>query len=144
MHEEKLYQQVEEEFTATLIRARRTLRRRARQIHPELQPAGYKVLALLMKRDGQQQNELAEHLEIDKATVSRIIKQLETQGLITRISDPADRRAQLVSITDEARTSWIATGTEARQNLRRKLDEWSDEDVQRFAELLHRLNAAED
>ena len=140
MHDEELFTTVEREFTTTLLRARQTLMQRAKAIHPELQAPGYRILAILVHHDSQQQGFLAESLQLDKATISRLVKQLETQGLITRAADPKDGRAQLVSITERARDAWYASGQAQRQRLRDKLEDWSTEDVQRFADLLHRLN----
>ncbi|WP_404287119.1 MarR family winged helix-turn-helix transcriptional regulator [Glutamicibacter arilaitensis] len=140
MHDEKLLSEVEKEFTATLLRARQTIRERAKEIHPELQAPGYRILSFLVHHDAQQQGVLAEHLELDKATISRMVKQLETMGLITRTSDPNDGRAQLVSVTGKAREAWKASGNTLRARLHRRLAEWDESDVRRFADLLHRMN----
>ena len=140
MHDEKLLNLVEKEFTATLLRARQSLRERARSIHPDLQAPGYRILSFLIHNDAQQQGVLAEHLELDKATISRMVKQLETMGLITRTPDPADGRAQLVSITPSAREAWKVSGHTLRTRLHSRLSEWDEADVRRFADLLHRMN----
>jgi len=140
MHDDDLLTSLENEFTTTLLRARQTLLRRAKAIHPDLQAPGYRILSILVREDSQQQGYLAEVLQLDKATISRLVKQLETQGLITRAPDPADGRAQLVSVTDSAREAWRSSGQALRQRLRDRLGEWSTEDVTRFTDLLHRLN----
>ncbi|PRA00460.1 MarR family transcriptional regulator [Arthrobacter sp. MYb211] len=140
MHDEKLLSEVEKEFTTTLLRARQTIRERAKAIHPELQAPGYRILSFLIHHDAQQQGVLAEHLELDKATISRMVKQLETMGLITRTSDPNDGRAQLVSVTGKAREAWKVSGNTLRERLHRRLSEWDETDVRRFADLLHRMN----
>lgn len=140
MHDDDLLTSLENEFTTTLLRARQTLLRRAKAIHPDLQAPGYRILSILVREDSQQQGYLAEVLQLDKATISRLVKQLETQGLITRAPDPTDGRAQLVSVTDHAREAWRSSGQALRQRLRDRLGEWSTEDVTRFTDLLHRLN----
>lgn len=140
MHDDHLLNALENEFTIVLLHARQTLLRRAKEIHPDLQAPGYRILSILIREDAQQQGYLAESLQLDKATISRLVKQLEGQGLISRVTDPSDGRAQLVSISDMAREAWVSTGESVRQRLHDRLNEWSPVDVQRFTDLLHRLN----
>lgn len=141
MHDDELLNALEHEFTTVLLHARQTLLRRAKEIHPDLQAPGYRILSILAHDDAQQQGFLAEALQLDKATISRLVKQLEAQGLISRITDPSDGRAQLVSMTQTAREAWASSGNTVRQRLHDRLAEWSAEDVQRFTDLLHRLNS---
>ncbi len=142
MQEDKLMQTVEEEFTAILMRARQLLTRRAKIIHPELQDPGYRLLAVVIQEDGQQQSVLAEKLRLDKATVSRLVAHLESLKLVSRAPDPKDGRAQLVSATKTAREKWRSSGDALRQELRRHLGEWEEDDLREFGILLHRLNAS--
>lgn len=140
MHDEDLLKTLENEFTTVLLHARQTLLRRAKEIHPDLQAPGYRILSILIHEDAQQQGYLAEVLQLDKATISRLVKQLENQQLISRMADPSDGRAQLVSITDSAREAWTSSGLAVRQRMHDRLNEWSAEDIYRFTDLLHRLN----
>lgn len=137
-----LIQDVENEFSTMVYKARIAIRRRAQSIHPELQPLGYKVLSVLVRHAAHQQIALAEELDVDKATMSRTIKQLEVQELVTRIPDPADGRAMLVSITHSARTSFIASGTRSRNLMRERLATWEPEEIKSFSDLLARLNVS--
>ena len=75
--------------------------------------------------------------------MSRTIKQLQSQGLVTREPDPSDGRAMLVSITDAAREAWVASGTRARILMRERLSNWDPSEIRRFADLLARLNDSE-
>ena len=144
MHDEQLYSQAEREFTTTLLNARKNLIRRARQIHPDLQAPGFRLIALLGRNDGQQQGALAEQLDLDQATISRMVKNLEAMGLVQRAVDPADGRAQLVSLTSTARANWESSGQYYSQKLRSRIDAWSPEELVRFIDLLQRLNAPDD
>lgn len=137
-----LIQDVENEFSTMVYKARIAIRRRAQSIHPELQPLGYKVLSVLVRQTAHQQIALAEELEVDKATMSRTIKQLQVQGLVTRTPDPADGRAMLVSITPSARASFVASGIGSRTLLRERLASWEPDEIKRFSDLLARLNVS--
>ncbi|MFC1961339.1 MarR family winged helix-turn-helix transcriptional regulator, partial [Chloroflexota bacterium] len=86
-----------------------------------LQPLGltipqYRVLLLLNQQDGLRLTTLSEHLIRAKSTITRIIDQLERQGLVTRSSDLEDRRAQRVLLTD-AGASLMEKACIAQENM---------------------------
>ena len=55
--------------------------------------AQWRVLAQLRRREGINQTDLAEILEIETITLGRHIDRLEAKGWVERRPDPADRRA---------------------------------------------------
>jgi DNA-binding MarR family transcriptional regulator len=54
------------------------------------------VLAHLSRQDGMMQTELADALDVGKASLGILIDRLEAAGLIERREDPQDRRAKRV------------------------------------------------
>jgi DNA-binding MarR family transcriptional regulator len=46
---------------------------------------------------------LQQHLGVEGAVVTRIVKQLEAEGIVTRCADPQDNRFTLVELTPETR-----------------------------------------
>jgi MarR family transcriptional regulator for hemolysin len=65
--------------------------------------AQWAVLAKLEQSEGLKQAELAEMLDIQPITLTRLIDRLHANGLIERRADPADRRAKRLYLTDKAR-----------------------------------------
>lgn len=63
----------------------------------------YVFLLALYERDGISQEELSDQLMIDKGTTARALYKLEKAGYVIRQTDPEDRRAYNVFITDKAR-----------------------------------------
>ncbi len=59
------------------------------------------LLAHLYRVDGLTQTELADILELEKATVGKTIDRLEESGWVFRKSDPADRRVNRICLTDK-------------------------------------------
>lgn len=59
----------------------------------DLTRAQWRVLAWLRRREGINQTELADILEIETITLCRHIDRLEAKGWVERRRDPADRRA---------------------------------------------------
>lgn len=84
----------------------------SREIHTfiarELEPFGigsgqFPFLMRLLHHDGISQEILIKDLNCDRATGTRAINKLEENGYVLRETDPRDRRAYRVCLTDKAR-----------------------------------------
>ncbi|HEV2596604.1 MAG TPA: MarR family transcriptional regulator [Sphingomicrobium sp.] len=64
--------------------------------------AQWKVLFRLNRNPGMRQIELADMLDIEPITLSRIIDRLEERDLVERLADPTDRRAWRLHVTAKA------------------------------------------
>lgn len=64
--------------------------------------AQWKVLFRLHRQPGLRQIELADMLDIEPITLSRIVDRLEESGLVERRPDPSDRRAWRLHVTARA------------------------------------------
>ena len=64
--------------------------------------AQWKVLFRLERQPGLRQIELADMLDIEPITLSRIVDRLEEAALVERVADPADRRAWRLHVTAKA------------------------------------------
>jgi MarR family transcriptional regulator for hemolysin len=65
--------------------------------------AQWVVLVRLDRFEGLKQSELAEMLDLQPITLTRLLDRLCDNGLIERRSDPADRRAKRLYLTPAAR-----------------------------------------
>lgn len=135
-----LIDEVEGQFATMFVNARNSLRARAAAIDPCLSPMGYKVLAIIWRDGPRQQGCVAEEMEVDKALMSRTIKQLEQFGLVERSIDPSDGRALLVSMSEQARDRFAKTVSRARRVLHDRLADWDLDEVRRFTDLMAKLN----
>ena len=64
--------------------------------------AQWKVLFKLTLKPGLRQTDLADLLDIEPITLSRIIDRLQEAGLVERTPDPTDRRAWRLHVTQKA------------------------------------------
>jgi DNA-binding MarR family transcriptional regulator len=64
--------------------------------------AQWKVLFRLTRQPGLRQIELADMLDVEAITLSRIIDRLAESGLVERKPDPVDRRAWRLYVTEKA------------------------------------------
>lgn len=69
----------------------------------QLAPEQYLVIALLLKKEGISQNDIANTLKKDKSSITRMLASLEQKGFIKRTGSAIDRRAVQVYLTDEGR-----------------------------------------
>jgi DNA-binding MarR family transcriptional regulator len=60
------------------------------------------VLAYLSRHDGMMQTQLADILEVGKASLGDVIESLERNGWVERRPDPSDKRAKRVYLTKPA------------------------------------------
>lgn len=61
-----------------------------------------RTLAHVARAEGERQSVLAERLNVEAMSLSAMIDRLEARGLVARETDPADRRAKCVRLTEEA------------------------------------------
>ena len=78
--------------------------------------AQWAVLVRLDRCEGLNQSELAEMLDLQPITLTRLLDKLCDSGLIERRPDPADRRAKRLFLTDAARPVARAAGGARRGN----------------------------
>lgn len=89
------------EIAETAHGMRRAFDRRASSLG--VTRAQWKVLFSLTRTPGLRQVELAEKLDVEPITLSRIIDRLEEAALVERAPDPADRRAWRLQVTEKAK-----------------------------------------
>jgi DNA-binding MarR family transcriptional regulator len=138
------HQAIERELSLLLRRWRAYHLAVAEEVQPELSISTYATLLYILKGDGVRAADIAVYYGIDKGPVSRQIRHLEALGLITRQVAPDDARAQLLVATPHGRARFEAARSKRSTRVREKLAEWDPRDVDAFALLLARFNAALD
>lgn len=131
---------LEAEFNRLFVRRRFNALQLARQIDSEIEPASYSVLATLQQYGPQRMTSIARHLGIGKPTLSRQLTTLAARGFVVKATDPADGRAQVISLT-ETGTSRLeeAQRTRAERYLS-MLETWDVSDINALHELVAKLN----
>lgn len=136
---------VEGEFMFMAGKFRRLIASRAERLSPGLLPGGFKVFTTIALEGPVTATAVAEQLLVDKSQLSRMVADLESRGLIVRSPDPADRRAQLLEATEQARADLDALrGDPSEVSMRSKLEAWELADIERLGDLLHALNQEQD
>jgi len=94
------------------------------------------VLNHLFRNDGTTQSELAVVLEIEKASLGRLLDRMEAKGWVRREADANDRRAKRVFLTEEVEPALKAMRGAAADLRRDALAGLSAEQQARFVDAL--------
>lgn len=73
----------------------------------ELAPMHQKVLAYFCHFSGSTQQEMVERTGRDKAQITRLLKELEVKGFISRQKDEADKRSYKVRATEKGKAAFM-------------------------------------
>jgi len=94
------------------------------------------VLNHLFRNNGVTQSELADILQVEKATLGRLLDRLEAKGWVRRENHADDRRAKRVFLTEEVEPALRAMRAAAADLRRDALAGFSAEDQTRFVDAL--------
>ena len=100
----------------------------------------FMFLLELYKKDGKNQEEIAEDLKMDKGTTARALKKLEEQGFLIRLRDESDKRTNKIYLSDKAKN--------IREDIFNILDDWNKqitrslakEEVKMLEDLLEKVS----
>lgn len=119
----------------------RLLRRRfdLRAATVGLTRAQWKTLFHLARCEGANQRQLADVLEIEPITLTRILDRLQEKGWVERLSHPRDRRAHRLRLTPAARPMLKRLQALAAETRREAWANIGAEDRDRFARTLRTM-----
>lgn len=111
-------------LTDVITRLRRTLRSRVREDVPweSLPMAQVELLQRLAEEPGLGVSELAERQHLARNTVSNLVQQMVTAGLLQRRPHGSDRRAVLLRLTDRGHERLLAWQEANERRVRRALE----------------------
>jgi DNA-binding MarR family transcriptional regulator len=125
-------------------RMRRVVAERAAAVDPSLGAVAYGVLEHLNRTGECRQSELVSALGSEKGAISRAVHQLVDLGMVARVADPDDGRAQQIAITAEGVARLQDVVADRRAAYAEKLADWTPDEIATFVETLARYNAALD
>lgn len=134
-----------EEAIVTIVRETnlpRLQERLAAESGVAVERAGYSVLRVLSEHGESPLTPLARQLGLDNSTVSRQVAALERDGLVTRASDPTDRRVASLRLSEAGADALARLKAVRHRMFAEMLGDWSAEDRATLAPLLNRLASA--
>jgi DNA-binding MarR family transcriptional regulator len=113
------------------------------EVHPDLDYNTFMILAAVQDAPGGvRASDLVGDLFVHKSTISRAVSTLEQLGLIDRVTDPKDGRAQVLTVPKEAAQRVKAFRERSYAKLEEVLADWTPEEISTFLDQLTRLNDA--
>lgn len=106
-----------------------------------LSPQALRVLERTVETGTTTPGQLAHRLDLDPAVVTRLLRQLEESGLVSRARSPEDGRVSTVEPTEQGLDAFGRVREVIWDQVRRALAGWPGEDVASLASLLGRLVA---
>jgi DNA-binding MarR family transcriptional regulator len=110
---------------------------------PALEPFGIdgRGLAVLtvLSGTGRSQQDAAARLGVDRTTMVALIDGLEAKGLVARTTDPADRRKNVVALTETGRDVFARAGVAAKAAERQFLAPLTEIEAELFTAYLQAL-----
>ena len=117
----------------------RLARRLRQEAGTDLGPSQTAALATIERHGPLAPSELAERERIKRPTATRILGHLEKAGLVTRVRDPEDGRASILSVSAEGRALLRRLRERKTAYLAQRLERLDPEDrraLERAAEVL--------
>jgi DNA-binding MarR family transcriptional regulator len=103
--------------------------------------AQWAVLVRLQRREGVNQSELAEALDLAPITLARLIDKLSAGGLVERRDDDTDRRANRLYLTEKATPTLEKLGALGEEMLGKALAGLGADQIAQLTAGLERIKA---
>jgi len=102
-------------------------------------PTHFKVMQIIDRSSPCTGQDVASVLQRDNAQITRLLKELESKGVISRQQNPLDKRSQILSVTEEGEAVLKKMRAAAGRVKKRLIEGVSADDQLRFLELLHQM-----
>jgi MarR family transcriptional regulator for hemolysin len=117
-----------------------------RALNEELAPHGitfrqWQVFAWLAMEGSLAQNELAERMQIEPATLVTVLDRMEQHDWITREPCPGDRRKKLVRATEKAKPIWEESVACAQRIREAAVQDFTPKERDQLFDYLQRMHA---
>jgi Transcriptional regulators len=102
-------------------------------------PDQYGILHRLSYREAISQKELAELHARDQTAVGKIVDKLERKKLVIRTTDPRDRRAVLLYLTEEGKQLIPRLNAVMQETERQAVEGLPDSEIERFLDTMNAI-----
>lgn len=125
-----------------LARTRNASLRRQRIAEVALDDSSVHVLHAIAEQGPLRLGQLSAAVDIEVSQLSKKVRRLVDDGLVSHNIDPAERRAVILGVTPAGRKVLTRYRRAADRMLADALATWSDEELTAAAAVLHQLSAA--
>ena len=111
------------------------------EVHPDLEPAAYGLLNILMHQGGMRLTDLARRNGVGKPKDRRQNAVLLSQGLVAKEEHPKDGRAQVIDLSPAGLAKLNSINAGRQSAFHERLAGWDETELADLARLLAKLNS---
>ena len=137
---EPLERALGEQLNALISAAHALNVKAAARFDSSLQPAAFHIIRWLYSYGPASAAAIADATAMDRSSVSRLIKQLESLGYVRREASPDDGRAILLSITEVGQQQTLSALHEKGHAFYERIAGWNDNELLQFINMLKQFN----
>lgn len=137
---EKLEIELGEQLNALISAAHALNVRAAAKFDSSLQPAAFHIVRWLYSYGPTNAAALAESTAMDRSSVSRLVKQLQSLGYVSREVSPNDGRGIVLSLTEYGQQKITDALKEKESIFLERISNWKDAELHDFIQMLRHFN----
>lgn len=135
-----LSKEIAVELNLTGCKLKQFLAAKLRQMDVPLTPEQFMLIDLLWNQGEMTQQQLADQLQKDKNSVTKLVDAIERKGFVIRKPNIHDRRANILVLTEKANQLKPGAKQKGISILDQMLEGISEEELRTFLVTLHKLN----
>ena len=135
-----LSKEIAVELNLTGCKLKQFLAAKLRQMDVPLTPEQFMLIDLLWNQGEMTQQQLADQLQKDKNSVTKLVDAIERKGFVVRRQDMHDRRANILVLTDRANQLKPDAKQKGISILDQILEGISEDELRSFLVTLKKLN----
>lgn len=136
-----LSKEIAVELNLTGCKLKQYLAAKLRKNDVPLTPEQFMLIDLLWNQGEMTQQQLADQLQKDKNSVTKLVDAIEKKGFVVRKQNPHDRRANTLVLTEKANELKPGAKQKGISILDQILEGISEDELRRFLSTLRKLNA---
>ena len=135
-----LSKEIAVELNLTGCKLKQYLAAKLRKNDVPLTPEQFMLIDLLWNQGEMTQQQLADQLQKDKNSVTKLVDAIERKGFVVRRPNPDDRRSNTLVLTEKAETLKPGAKQKGISILDKMLEGISEEELRSFLVTLRKLN----
>ena len=136
-----LSKEIAVELNLTGCKLKQFIAAKLRQVGVPLTPEQFMLIDLLWNQGEMSQQQLADQMQKDKNSVTKLVDAIERKGFVVRQQNVHDRRSNTIILTEKANKLKPGAKEKGISILDQMLEGISEEELRGFLETLHKLNS---
>ena len=136
-----LSKEIAVELNLTGCKLKQFIAAKLREVGVPLTPEQFMLIDLLWNQGAMSQQQLADQMQKDKNSVTKLVDAIERKGFIVRQQNMHDRRSNTIVLTEKANLLKPGAKQKGISILDQMLEGISEEELRGFLATLHKLNS---